>query len=202
MRTLIAVPCMDMVHTLFFSSVLALRKPEGSEIAISSSSLIYDARNMLAKKALNEGFDRMMWLDSDMVFDPDLMERLAADMDEGKELVSAVYFTRKTPVVPCIYKICHDTPDESGQMIPTATPVDEIPDGLFEIEGCGFGAVMVSVDLIRRIGPLPFFPMKGCGEDFSFCRKARETGATLYCDGRIRAGHIGQALITEDNWKR
>ena len=67
MRTLIAVPCMDMVHTVFMASLLQLNKPEGTEIAVSSSSLVYDARHSLAKKALNEGFDRILWIDSDMM---------------------------------------------------------------------------------------------------------------------------------------
>ena len=63
MRTMIAIPCMDMVHTLFFASMLSLRKPEGTEVAVASCSLIYEARHTLAMRALNEGFDRVLWLD-------------------------------------------------------------------------------------------------------------------------------------------
>ena len=63
MRTMIAIPCMDMVHTLFFASFVAMNKPEGTEVAIASCSLIYEARHTLAKKAIDDGFDRVMWLD-------------------------------------------------------------------------------------------------------------------------------------------
>lgn len=197
MRTLIAIPCMDMIHTYFFASILSLRKPEGTEIAVSGSSLVYDARNTLAHKAVSEGFDRVLWLDSDMHFAPDLMERLAADMDQGFEFVSGLYFTRKIPIEPCVYEVCHDVYGK-----PTATAFREIPDGLFEVEAAGFGAVMMTTELIRKVGRLPFFPQEGYGEDLSFCRRARAAGATLYCDGRIKADHIGQTFINEQNWKR
>ena len=202
MRTLIAIPCMDMVHTLFFASMIALEKPGETEVAVSSSSLVFEARHLLARKAIEGGFDRILWLDSDMHFGPDLMEKLAADMDTGLEYVSAVYFTRKNPVKPCVYEIVHDTPNAEGEMIPTAESVTEIPDGLFEVEGTGFGAVMMTVDLVRRVGRLPFYPLDGYGEDLSFCRRARAAGAKLYVDGRIRIDHVGQSLVNETFWKR
>lgn len=200
MRTLIAIPAMDMIHTHFFASFLSLRKSDGTEVCVSGSSLVYDARNMLAHKAVSEGFDRVLWLDSDMHFPPDLMERLSADMDTGLEMVSAVYFTRKAPVQPVAYSVCHDTPNARGDLAPTATSIDHIPSGLFEVEGVGFGACMMTTDLIRRVGKLPFFPMEGYGEDLSFCRRARAAGARIFVDGNIIIDHIGQTFINRDNW--
>jgi len=202
MRTLICVPCMDTVHTLFMVSLLSMRKAEGTEVSVSSCSLVYDARHVLAHKAIREGYDRILWLDSDMRFDPDLMEKLSEDMDTGLEFVSAVYFTRKKPVKPCIYDSLCEAVTKDGKTIPYASHVKEIPDGLFEIEGCGFGAVMMTTELIRKVGDLPFYPMDGYGEDFSFCRRARAAGAKLYCDGRIRADHVGLQLINEDCWEK
>jgi len=201
MRTLIAVPCMDMVHTFFMTSLLALRKPEGTEVAVASCSLVYEARHTLALKALNDGFDRVLWLDSDMNFKPDLLERFAADLDEGKEFVCGLFFTRKNPVQPCVYEICHPTPNGHGRMLPTIRSFGEIPEEPFEIEGCGFAATMMTTDLIRRCGELPFFPEEGFGEDLTFCRKARAAGATLWCDPRIKVDHIGMSIINESTWK-
>lgn len=200
MRTMIAVPCMDMVHTLFMASLISLRKPEETEVAIASCSLVYESRHNLAMKALNDGFDRVLWLDSDMVFESDLLERLSADLDQGLNFVSAVYFTRKNPVLPCVYEICHPRKKKNGEMIPVVESFKKIPDDLFEIEGCGFGAVMMTTDLIRGAGPLPFFPSEGYGEDLTFCRKARAAGFPLYCDGRIKVGHIGTSIINETTW--
>ena len=199
MRILIANPCMDTVCTLFYTSMMNLVKPKGTELAVSCSSLVYDARNGLAKKALDEGFDRVLWLDSDMLFEPQLLTQLSAEIDLGLEFVSALYFTRKTPVRPCVYKVLDLVENEKGDGVPTATPYLDYPEGLFEIAGCGFGAVMMTTDLIRRCGPLPFFPMNGFGEDYTFCLKAMEAGAELWCDGSIVAGHLGTTCFNQDS---
>lgn len=199
MRTLIAVPCMDTVHTLFFTSMMNLHKPEGTELAVNCSSLVYTARNNLAKKAIDEGFDRVLWLDSDMVFDADLLDRLSEDMDKGLQYVCGLFFTRKNPIRPCIYSFLGEKPNENGEGTPAADAYFDYPrEQVFPVEGSGFGAVMMTTDLIRKCGPSPFFPILGFGEDFTFCLKARETGATLWCDSRIKVDHCGMNLINEE----
>lgn len=201
MRTLIAIPCLDMVHTLFMASLISLRKPEGTEIAIASCSLVYESRHTLAQKAINEGFDRVLWLDSDMTFGPDLLERFSADLDNGKEFVCGLFFTRKNPIMPCVYEVCRPRTKRTGEVVPAKESFREIPDGIFEIEGCGFAAVMMTTDLIRSAGPLPFYPEEGFGEDLTFCRKVRAAGKKLYCDPGIKVGHIGIQVIDENTWK-
>ena len=76
MKTLIAVPCMDSVPTPFCRSLAMLQKVGDCAISFQVSSLIYTARDNLARKAVDMGADQILWLDSDMVFNPDLMEQL------------------------------------------------------------------------------------------------------------------------------
>ena len=201
MRTMIAVPCMDTVQTLFAASLLQLHKPEGTEVSMASCSLVYDARHDLAMRALNLGFDRVLWIDSDMRFDPDLMDRLSADLDKGADFMTAVYFTRKSPVKPCVYETVDLKNRTNGEIYPAAENFKKLPAGIFEIAGCGFGAVMMTTDLIRSCGKLPFFPEDGFGEDLTFCRKARAAGNKLYCDSNIKADHIGTTIINEKQWR-
>ena len=202
MKTLICIPCMDMVHTEFMKSLLAMRRPGESKFTISCSSLIYDARNAMAKRAVRDGFDRVLWLDSDMTFDPDLMERLSARLDEGKEYVSGIYFTRKAPVRPVLYKECGYYEMDDGAVSPRAVWYDDYPrDSLFKVEATGFGCVMCTTDLIKRVGErfgLPFAPMLGFGEDLSFCGRVSQLGAEMWVDSTIKCGHVGQGTITED----
>ena len=40
MKTLIAIPCMDMVHTQFMKSVIEMNRVDDTRFAISCSSLI------------------------------------------------------------------------------------------------------------------------------------------------------------------
>lgn len=205
MKTLIAIPCMDMVHTTFMKSVLGLNRTGDCRFSITCSSLVYDARNTLAKQAVTEGFDRVLWLDSDMDFSPDLLSVLSADMDEGRELVSGLYFKRKAPIKPVVYKeVGYFHNEQEDTVTPIAVSYEDYPkDTIFPIAGCGFGGVLVSVDLINRVGEkfgLPFSPILGFGEDLSFCKRVSELGVEMYCDSRVKMGHVGLGTITEETY--
>lgn len=205
MKTLIAIPCMDMVHTVFMKSLLGLEAAGDTKFGISCSSLVYDARNTLAKQAMDEGFDRILWLDSDMDFDPDLLKRLSADLDEGRELVSGLYFKRKAPVKPIIYKeLGYWHSEAQNSVSPIAICYEDYPrDSIFKIAGCGFGGVLMSVDLVKRVADkfgLPFSPMIGFGEDLTFCSHVTQIGVEMFCDSRVKMGHVGLGTITENTY--
>ena len=205
MRTLIAIPCMDMVHTDFMRSAVGMRHRGETQFTFSQASLVYDGRNLLANTAIDGDFDRVLWLDSDMIFEPDLEERLHKDLDRGLDLVSALYFTRKPPLRPVIYSdIALDIVD--GQQNPRADSYLDYPTGsVFPIAGCGFGAVMMTTQLLREVRDryrLPFFPINGFGEDFAFCLRVRELGHTIWCDSSIKLGHAGTAVIDEEHYTK
>ena len=201
MRTLIAIPCMDSVPTQFMQALIGLRRVGECTVSISVSTLVHNARNLLAKQAVDEGFDRILWLDSDMVFDADLMERLSADLDEGRDFVTGIYCKRKPPFTPTIYKDV-GLYVENVLVVPKATCYDDYPqDEIFEIDACGFGAVMHTVDLLKQVGGRfgpPFAMLPGFGEDISFCMRLGELEIKKYADSRIKLGHIGSFVVDAD----
>ena len=205
MKTLICIPCMDMIHTGFFRALLNLQSVGEVQFAITQSSLIYDARNILAVQAITGGYDRTLWLDSDMSFDSDMMVKLSKDMDEGRELVSGLYMTRKKPIHPTIYDGV-GVFNINGVPQNTAVAYTDYPrDSIFEIEGCGFGGVMVSVPLLKKVREkfgLPFSPVAGFGEDLSFCMRVKNLGEKMYCDSSVKLGHIGNYIYTENDLVR
>lgn len=207
MKTMIAVPCMDTVYTEFARSLLDMYKPEGTKVCFRKNSLIYDSRNLLCITAIENGFDRILWLDSDMVVPPDTLSKLSETMDAGGyDLVTGLYFKRYTPTMPVLYKRLEEPTTERGRMIPHVEEMTEIPSvPLFRIAGCGFGCVLTRVDLIKRMweayGPV-FSPYVWAGEDVSFCHRANLDGANMVCDARVKCGHIGTVTFTEDFYRR
>ena len=201
MKMLIAVPSHDYVHADFMRSLMELDKPADTGFVNVTNTLIYTARNLIAQEAVKHGFDRVLWLDADMTFPSDTLIRLAADMDEGRDLVTGLYFTRKEPVSPTLHKEIHWRIKEDGWIDGGATLYRDYPrDSVFEIAGCGFGCVMTSARILKRMVEkfgTPFYPLMGMGEDSTFCFRATEDGFRLYCDSRIRCGHIGQKEYTE-----
>ncbi len=41
-------------------------------------------------------------------------------------------------------------------------------------------------------------PMLGFGEDIRFCWRVKQLGVPMYCDSRIKVGHVGLCTITEE----
>jgi hypothetical protein len=151
------------------------------------------------------GFDRILWLDSDMDFEPDLMERLSADMDEGREYVTALFFKRKAPIKPCIYsELAYMRNPDNGNLTPIAVCMEDYPqDEIFEIAASGMAATMMTVDLAKRVQEKfgqPFSPQLGFGEDLSFCGRAKQVGGRMWCDSRIKVGHVGRGVISESTY--
>ena len=203
MRTMIAIPCMDMMHTDFVISLTGLRHDGNIKFVYCASSLVYDSRNSLARRAILEGFDRVLWLDSDMKLPPDLLMKLSADLDEGRDMVSGLYVSRKPPIKPVIYSaIGYDHIEGSMEVKPYAKQYYDYPlDSIFEVEACGFGAVLMNTSLLEEVEKkfgLPFAPIMGFGEDLSFCLRVKELGKKIYCDSTVKVGHVGLITYCEE----
>lgn len=195
-KTLIAVPAMDMCPVPFAYSLATLRRDAPSKISMISGAAVHEARNVLAREAIEAGCERVLWIDSDMVFPDDLMIRLGEDLDAGYDMVCGIYFKRRLPVTPVIYR---SIAAATGQCEVYA---DYPRDSLFEIAGCGFGAVMMKTELLKRAGERPFTPLSRLSEDLSFCWLAKNVGAKIGCDSRIKVGHAGQIVYGEGMYRR
>lgn len=199
MKTLIAVPCMDTVPVGFAESILNLRKPEGTKVCFKADSLVYDSRNLLSLTAIDNGFDRVMWFDSDMIIPPDAMTALYRHLDDGLDMVTGLYVCRKMPVKPVLYQNLKEPErGEDGKLRSQLQAMDEYPQNdLFRVDACGFGCVMTSVSLLKRVwdefGPA-FAPLSWAGEDISFCWRVKQLGVPIWCDSRISCGHVGKFI--------
>ena len=203
-KTLIAVPCHDMVHAEFTRALMNLDKPAGTGFEMITNTLIYTSRNLIAQEAVKSGFDRVLWIDSDMIFPSDTLIRLSADLDEGRDIVSALCFTRRENSVPCIQSDLTWEVKPDGWVNTNAYIYLDYPrEQVFEVAGCGFGCVMTSAALLKKMLDkygAPFYPLMGMGEDTTFCFRARQDGVKIYCDSRIKIGHIGSKVFDETNY--
>lgn len=201
MKTLIAVPCMDQVAAPFAQNLAAMEKKGEVFVSFLIGSLIYESRNTLAKQAIATKADYVMWLDSDMTFAPDTMTRLQQHMEEGKDIVTGLYFRRRPPFTPVLFKTLERIDEDSAKH----ENYDDYPDnGLFEIGGCGFGCVMTRTSVLEDVFlnyHKCFDPVCSIGEDLAFCLRARELGYKIYCDSTIKCGHVGQLVVDESVYR-
>ena len=199
-KILIAVPCMDMVSARFAQSLATLKKVGKCTVSFLMGSLIYDSRNKLAGYAVDMEADYILWLDSDMVFQPDTLERMMAVLDEHPEIdvLSGLYFRRANPFTPVLFSKLELNEDGGLDF----EDVAELPDGLFEVAGCGFGCVLMRTDCLLDLaakegGGSWFTPLANAGEDCAFCIRARREGYKIYCDPDIDLGHMAYAPVTK-----
>lgn len=199
-RILIAIPCMDYVDQRFVQSLVNLNR-DGSKyetaVTLHSGALIYANRDYLTMQALDTQADYVLWLDSDVVFEPDLLDKL---IEDDKDIVSGLYFRRRPPFSPVIYKKIRygDGTDRITEEYP-----DYPQDSLFEVDAFGMGACLVKTSVLKDIVEkwhTAFSPFMSYGEDISFCLRAKMLGYKLWCDSRIKLGHVAYNIVTETTW--
>lgn len=162
---------------------------------------IDQARSQMATDALADGFDELMWIDADIGFDPDAVDRLRA---HGLPIACGIYPKKGQRALAC--NLLNDT--------------DKVTfgkeGGLFEIAYAATGFLLTRRQVyadIERALRLPtcnqrfnrpivpyFLPLlledgEGhwyLGEDFAFSERARRAGHKVIADTTIRLTHIGR----------
>lgn len=198
-KILIAVPCMNQVPAEFAHSLSTLEKPKDALTAVSFKvgSLVYTSRDQLATDAISSGADYVFWLDSDMIFPPNVLNRLLEQIDNPDiDIISGLYFRRVEPYTPTIFD--HLEVEDGTVKWNEFTHIPATP---FEVGGCGFGCVLMPTDIFMAVQAeykAMFTPINGVGEDLAFCWRARQLGYRIWCDPRIPLGHVGYTVVTKD----
>ena len=197
MRLLIAVPAYETLRAEFVQSLMELTAQLNQdnvphEVKILTGSLVYAARDKLAQHAVNNHFDEVLWIDSDMVFDRHLYEDLSI---HGKDMICGWFVSRHSPYVSCLFS-----------SIDPVERISEPPDDIFRVEGCGFGAVLMKAKVLEDVmngnrGKC-FLPEAKAGEDLAFCRRATGCGYAIWCDPTVRVGHVGNLIIWPEDRER
>jgi hypothetical protein len=154
----------------------------------SHGTLIASQRMELARQALEEKADYLLWLDSDMRFPRETIGHL---MLRDKPIVAANYATRRMPVKPVAMM------DNDGEIGRVYTAPDS--EGLQPVDYIGMGVMMVKREVFEKV-EAPWFAIPYStvgqhyiGEDVFFCRKAREAGYEVLVDHDLshQVKHVG-----------
>ena len=190
-RLLIAVPTTDYMPAGFVKSLCDLtmelnRNKVNYTVEIQSGTLVYIARNKLASMAINEKYTHVLWLDSDMIFNSQVVDDL---MFCGKEMVCGAFVSRRPPYGPCVYESIKKNEVEK---------VKEFGTKPFRVDGCGFACVLTSVELLQAVmykfGNC-FNPTDYYGEDLAFCWRVGQIGREIWCEPTVRPGHIAHVPV-------
>lgn len=184
---------------------------DGGYLANSSGANITNARNEIVSSFLNLDYDWLCFIDTDMVFEPDTVDRLVkAAHPEKRPIVGGLCFSLKdgTHCVPTIYML-RPQDGKIGRVF--NYPRDQIFD---RIDGqpimTGTGCVLIHRSVFEKMRDSEKFPKAypwfqetnigglPVGEDLTFMVRAMSLGIPVNVDTSIRVGHEKPFVLTEE----
>lgn len=161
------------------------------------------ARNVSCRDAINEGMDYLFFVDSDMDFPVDTLQRLK---DCDADIACTDMWSRSIPSFRTI--MMNSKPDENGKRVTVPVP-QEIVDkkARAEVDVCGMACTLIKTSLLKRMRERmevdAWFQSVAHGEDASFCFMAKDLyGAKIVCDFGITAGHWGVMRMAGQDFTR
>jgi FkbM family methyltransferase len=140
-RVFIAVPVYRAAEASFMVSLITLlsRPPEGLDFTLRilpGDSLVTRARNTLTAWFLDSDATHLLFLDSDLVFSPEMIARLCS---------------HDAPVVAGMYPLKTDTDGTIEWCLNALPGAVKRPDGLLPVRYAGTGAMLIARDVFRRM---------------------------------------------------
>ena len=198
-KVLIAIPSGDTMPVMTVSCIMNLQKAPQDEFRIMTGSLVYNSRTFLVNDALSEGFTHVLFVDSDMTFPPDTLNRL---IQHDKDVVTCICFGRVFPFNPCAYtRVRKGGAKKSGTRVPI-TVTNDMPE-LFQVDGCGSAMILIKTEVFKlmyeKIGKW-YEPQWNLGEDLAFTERLKALNIPIWCDSTIQIGHIGQLVCGRETY--
>jgi hypothetical protein len=201
-KVLLAIPTYDDPSAALAFS-LARSREALSAVGIQSALLILqgnchvdDARNSIVRDFLESDCTDLVFLDSDVCFEPkDLVQLCQRDCG----IVGGVYPYRR---------------EGSDNMPVRMMDGGEVKNGLREVEGLPTGFMKIQRQVLERMSAeCPWYFDKiypthlvfnrsepdeahtRWGGDLNFCKRWREMGGKIYADEELRLGHVAKVVI-------
>lgn len=170
----LCLPTGDTVHTDFCISLIGICAETAAGITIvnARTSVIEQSRFLLVREALQREVEYILFIDSDLSFPPDSINRLLA---HDKDIVGATYIRRREP-----YNVLGFPPDDE-EILPGQK-------GLTEMVRMPFGFMLIRTKVFADV-PRPWFVTSfsveddgWTSEDYKFCDQAIAHGYKIWCD--------------------
>jgi 2-polyprenyl-3-methyl-5-hydroxy-6-metoxy-1,4-benzoquinol methylase len=161
----------------------------------SEAKVHHIARNSIFKSFKNSDMNYLLTIDSDMIWEKEGLEQAYNLIQHDEvDIVTGIYHTKSKPHLPVIKKL-----DLNSGAYNIYMDWDDKP---FEVDGAGMGFMLIPKYVIEEL-EMPYCDWEGgFSEDLNFCLKAKLAGFRLWADPSIQLGHIGQKVITRNDWEK
>ena len=207
----IAMPCYDSVKINSMLSIFKLIQQlgkSGIEVGIQTmkTPLIHQARNYLTSVFLTTHYQYMLFVDSDVEFEPEsVLKMLVAK----KNIVCTPYRVKSADVNQHMYTVEFKNPKNIIILAGGLIEIEAGPTGLMLIDRKVFGKIIKNhpdLKIRNKVMPNPgishkfyynffnfgFIDGYAMGEDVSFCKLARGDGFKIYANIESPTTHRGE----------
>jgi len=192
MKILLGMPCMRSIPFKTVMSLLSTVERGKVDPILVEGSLIYTARDDIAHFAIDNGYDYVLYADSDMVFSADDLKKL---LSHETDIVSGLYVTRHGENKNVCYSEII-----TRRRFPYREPKlieDTATSGYGSVAAVGFGFCLIRCkameNMFKKYKSI-FEPKYGVGEDVAFCIRAKKCGYQIFVDRDVKLGHIGDKV--------
>lgn len=190
----IGIPALASVATRTMMSVISASNFIKSRAMIHTQVGCYvdNARDKIVEDARAQNATHLMFIDSDMEFPPDGIQRL---IERDLDIVGGLYPRRQYPYRPTINRI-----NGKKLIVPSSYPKDR----LFEVDAVGTGFLLIKMKVFDKLGDPPYFKIQKfydvpIRDDVFFCVSARKKGFNVWVDPTIKLGHVGEYVYTMED---
>lgn len=195
MRILLAIPTYESIEPDTFKSVYDMATV-GQEVDFCFVRG-YDcakARNNIAQQAVNENYDYVLMVDSDIILPREALIYLTYPLTD---ICFGVYPRKHTLTGQTeLFRLGEEDYSDSNNI--SISELESADYERIEVKGGGLGCALVNTDVFRTL-EFPWFKYVTypngdvLSEDLYFCCRASAEGYKLYADKRVRCGHVTKA---------
>ncbi len=210
MKLFIGIPSGGAPAKPFLESLGTLEFPQSIssvDRAVITGNFVPAQRELIVRRALDRGADRLLMVDDDMVLPPGALTELSSvlDADPTCALAGSLYYSRDG-----FRPMAVDRWDANDTTTANVPAFDREP---VVVDGIGFGCVLVRLDVIHAMKP-PYFAahiflepnasrVRVCNEDYLFCARLRSMNYRVVLHAGVRCGHYDRAtgVVFPQRWE-
>ncbi|MDR2903175.1 MAG: glycosyl transferase, partial [Clostridiales bacterium] len=161
-------------------------------------------KNAIITYAIEQAYDRLFFIDSDLLIDPGLIKHL---ITQKKDIISEIFWTawqHGTVPLPNVwqydkYEMAHPSLSRADYDEQAAAFLAQLKTpGVYEVGGLGACTLLSAGALKAGLNFSPIRNVSFWGEDRWFCIRAAALGFPLYIDTHFPAKHLYRASDLAD----